>query len=146
MRRSVLLIPTPGIVHESFARYVKPNSKRIASEVRAFCGFASDGTTVTITGEMLGLEEPLGLILKRKLLDRQLAKDAARAGVDVVTHTRATGLVRDDNMIRGVRPKRHGYEHEIRAPLVIGADVVESQVGEWGDKYDPTAQGFESKT
>lgn len=128
----VPLIKTPGIFHESFTQYVTPDPKWIASEVRAFRCIAPDGTTVTISGEMLGVEEPLGLILERKLFDRQLAKDAARAGVDVVTHTRATGLIRDDNVIRGVRVKRHGEELEIRSKLVIGADGVESQVGRWG--------------
>ncbi|MGZ4948841.1 MAG: NAD(P)/FAD-dependent oxidoreductase [Halobacteriota archaeon] len=128
----VPLIETPGIFHESFAQYVTPDSKWIASEVRAFRCIAPDGTTVTITGEMLGLEEPLGLILERKLFDRQLAKDAARAGADVVTHTRATGLITDDGVTRGVRLKTHGDEFEVRSKVTIGADGVESQVGRWG--------------
>ncbi len=128
----VPLIKTPGIFHESFAQYVTPNPKWIASEVHAFRCIAPNGTTVTVTGEMLGVEEPLGLILERKLFDRQLAKDAARAGADVVTRNRVPGLIREDNVIRGVRLKRHGDEHEVRSQLVIGADGVESQVGRWG--------------
>ncbi len=63
------LIKTPGIFHESFARYVIPDSKWIASEVRAFRCIVPDGTTITISAEMLGVEEPLGLILERKLFD-----------------------------------------------------------------------------
>ncbi|MGZ4907868.1 MAG: geranylgeranyl reductase family protein [Halobacteriota archaeon] len=128
----VPLIETPGIFHESFAQYVTPDPKWIASEVRAFRGIAPDGTTVTISGEMLGVQEPLGLILERKLFDRQLAKDAARTGADVVTHTRATGLIKDDGVTRGVRLKAHGDEFEVRSKVIIGADGVESQVGRWG--------------
>ncbi|MDD1721359.1 MAG: NAD(P)/FAD-dependent oxidoreductase [Euryarchaeota archaeon] len=128
----VPLVKTPSVFHESFAHYVKPDPKWIASEVRAFRCITPDGTAVTISGEMLGVEEPLGLVLERKLFDRQLAKDAARAGVDVVTHTRATGLIRDDSVVRGVRFKRRGDEFEVHSKLTIGADGVESQVGRWG--------------
>ncbi len=128
----VPLIKTPGIFHESFAQYVTPDPKWIASEVRGFRYITPDGTTVTISGDMLGTDEPLGLILERKLFDRQLAKDAAQAGVDVVTRTRATGLIRDGNAICGVTLKARGDEFEVRSRLTIGADGVESQVGRWG--------------
>ena len=128
----VRLYETPGVFHESFAHYVTPDERWIASEVRAFRSIAPDGTTVTISGEMLGAEEPLGLILERKLFDRQLAKDAARVGVGGITHTRATGLIKDGGVLRGIRCTRHGDEFEVHAKLIIGADGVESQVGRWG--------------
>ncbi len=47
----VPLIPTPGIFHESFARYVKPDSKWIASEARAFrCLLPMARHTQPVTG------------------------------------------------------------------------------------------------
>src|SRR5665647_2983711 len=100
----VPMIETPFVFHTSFEKYVEPNKKWIASEVKGLCGNAPDGTIVEVSGEMLGIDGPLGFVLERKLFDRQLAKDAARAGVQVM----------------------------VRAQVVIGADGIESQVGRWG--------------
>jgi digeranylgeranylglycerophospholipid reductase len=80
---------------------------------------------------MFGKEDPLGIVLERKLFDRQLAKDAARSGAHVAVRTRATGLILEDGAVRGVKLSRLGEEFDVRAKLVIGADGVESQVGRW---------------
>jgi digeranylgeranylglycerophospholipid reductase len=80
---------------------------------------------------VLGIEE-LGYVLERKIFDRQLAMDAARAGVDIMVRTRATGLITEDGAVRGVKINRLGEDFEVRSKVVIGADGVESQVGRWG--------------
>ncbi|MGD0327519.1 MAG: FAD-dependent monooxygenase [Halobacteriota archaeon] len=80
---------------------------------------------------MLGKAEPLGIVLERKLFDRQLAKDAARSGAHVMVRTRATGLILEDSTVRGVKLSRLGEEFDVRTKLVIGADGKESQVGRW---------------
>ncbi|MGZ4944380.1 MAG: NAD(P)/FAD-dependent oxidoreductase, partial [Halobacteriota archaeon] len=109
----VPLVKIPGVFHESFAHYVTPDERWIASEVRAYRFIAPDGTNFTMSAEMFGREEPWGLILERKLFDRQLAKDAARAGADVITHTRATGLIMEGGVLRGIRCTHHGDELEV---------------------------------
>jgi len=126
------LIQTPYVFLASFAKYVELDRKWIASEVRGVRATAPDGTSVEVSGQMLGIEAPLGLILERELFDRQLARDAARAGADVMVRTRATGLVTEDGAIKGVKLNRLGEDLEIRSKVVIGADGVESQVGRWG--------------
>ncbi|MFZ0925478.1 MAG: NAD(P)/FAD-dependent oxidoreductase [Halobacteriota archaeon] len=128
---AVPLVETPFVFHTSFEKYVKPDKKWVASEVKGVRATAPDGTTVEVSGEMLGKEEPLGIILERKLFDRQLAKDAARSGAHVAVRTRATGLILEDGTVRGVKLSRLGEEFDVRAKLVIGADGVESQVGRW---------------
>lgn len=128
----VPMIETPFVFHTSFEKYVEPNKKWIASEVKGLCGNAPDGTTVEVSGEMLGIDGPLGFVLERKLFDRQLAKDAARAGVQVMVRTRATGLILEDGAVRGVKLNHLGEDFEVRAQVVIGADGIESQVGRWG--------------
>ena len=128
---AVPLVETPFVFHTSFEKYVKPDKKWVASEVKGVRATAPDGTTVEVSGEMLGKEEPLGIILERKLFDRQLAKDAARSGAHVMVRTRATGLILEDGTVRGVKLSRLGEEFDVRAKLVIGADGVESQVGRW---------------
>ncbi|MGZ8874976.1 MAG: NAD(P)/FAD-dependent oxidoreductase [Halobacteriota archaeon] len=128
----VPLIETPFVFHTSFEKYVKPDKKWVASEVKGVCANAPDGTTVEVSGEMLGLDGPLGFILERKLFDRQLAKDAARAGAQVMVRTRATGLILEDGAVRGVKLNHLGEDFEVHAQVVIGADGIESQVGKWG--------------
>jgi digeranylgeranylglycerophospholipid reductase len=128
----VPLIETPFLFHTSFEKYVEPDKKWIASEVDGVCYNAPDGTTVDVSGEMLGMDGPLGLILERKLFDRQLAKNAARAGAQIMVRTRATGLILEDSTVKGVRLNHLGEDFEARAQVVIGADGIESQVGRWG--------------
>jgi digeranylgeranylglycerophospholipid reductase len=128
---AVPLVETPLVFHTSFEKYVKPDRKWVASEVKGVRATAPDGTTVEVSGAMLGKEEPLGIILERKLFDRQLAKDAARSGAHVMVRTRATGLILEEGTVRGVKLSRLGEEFDVRAKLVIGADGVESQVGRW---------------
>jgi len=117
----------------------------VASEVKGVRATAPDGTIVEVSGEMLGKEEPLGIVLERKLFDRQLAKDAARSGAHVMVRTRATGLILENGTVRGVKLSRLGEEFDVRAKLVIGADGVESQVGRWaGIKHHAQARDIES--
>jgi digeranylgeranylglycerophospholipid reductase len=106
--------------------------KWIASEINADRVNAPDGTTLDVSAEMLHIEEPLGYILERKIFDRQLAKNAARAGADVTVRTRATGLITEHSVVKGVMMNCLGEELAVRSRVVIGADGVESQVGRWG--------------
>jgi digeranylgeranylglycerophospholipid reductase len=69
-------VEAPLVFHTSFEKYVKPNRKWVASEVKGVRATAPDGATVEVSGVMLRKEEPLGIILERNLFDRQLAKDA----------------------------------------------------------------------
>ncbi|MGZ4882615.1 MAG: NAD(P)/FAD-dependent oxidoreductase, partial [Halobacteriota archaeon] len=128
---AVPLVETPFVFNTSFEKYVKPDRKWVASEVKGVRATAPDGTIVEVSREMFGKEEPLGIVLERKLFDRQLAKDAARSGAHVMVRTRASGLILEDGTVRGVKLSRLGEEFDVRAKLVIGADGVESQVGRW---------------
>jgi digeranylgeranylglycerophospholipid reductase len=121
---AVPLVETPFVFHTSFEKYVKPDKKWVASEVKGVRATAPDGTIVEVSGEMFGKEDPLGIVL-------ELAKNAARSGAHVAVRTRATGLILEDGAVRGVKLSRLGEEFDVRAKLVIGADGVESQVGRW---------------
>lgn len=111
--------------------FVQPNKKWISSDIRGYRIFAPDGTTLTLSTEAMGIDDDLVYVLERKIFDRELAKDAARAGADVLVRTRATGLMFEDGRVRGVKIKRLGEDFEVRSQVVIGADGVESQVGRW---------------
>jgi digeranylgeranylglycerophospholipid reductase len=71
-----------------------------------------------------------GYILERKCFDRGLAIQAARSGARVLVKTRATGMVQKDGLWR-VAASSGGESFQIEAPLIIGADGVESKVARW---------------
>ncbi|HXY87131.1 MAG TPA: NAD(P)/FAD-dependent oxidoreductase [Candidatus Acidoferrales bacterium] len=115
---------------ERLSEFVQPDKKWIASEIHRYRANAPDGTTVEISGAVIGIETIY--VLERKLFDREMAKRAAGAGADIMVRTRATGLVLEDGVVKGVKINRLGENFEVRAKVVIGADGVESQVGRWG--------------
>ena len=65
---------------------------------------------------------------RRLKLDPALQRAVVDAGVDVRPRTIVVGLVRDGERVVGVRVRDARGEHEIRAPLVVGADGRHSLV------------------
>ncbi len=108
---------------------LKPNSKWIANEVKGAHVIAPNGTTLELTEAMAGNE--VGYVIKRDVFDKELAKDAVRAGADIMVRTSAIGLIEKDGFVKGVKAKRMGDKFEINAKIVVGADGFESQVGRW---------------
>ena len=62
------------------------------------------------------------LCVRRPGLDAALVDTARAAGAEVREGVRATELVREGARVVGVRVKDGDGEHELRAPLVVGAD------------------------
>jgi len=118
-----------GVGKRELCRMVKPEPEWIAAEVKGAKIYAPDGTCIVMSEDKGGAE--VGYVLERKVFDRGLAAEAARAGAQVMVKTRATGLLRKDGKICGVSAISLGESLEIEAPLVIGADGVESKVGRW---------------
>jgi len=73
----------------------------------------------------------VGYVVERDEFDKQLAIDAANAGVDVLLKTAAVSLLKEGNRVVGVKAKAFGEPFEIRAAVTVGADGFESQVGRW---------------
>jgi len=65
---------------------------------------------------------------RRLKLDPLLQRAVVDAGIDVRPRTSVIGLVRDDDRVAGVRVRDAAGEHELRAPLVVGADGRNSTV------------------
>jgi menaquinone-9 beta-reductase len=76
---------------------------------------------------------------RRVALDAVLVEAAAAAGAEVRTRTAVTDLLEDHGRVTGVRTKAG----ELRAPLVVGADGVNSSVARLvgARKYDQTPAG-----
>jgi digeranylgeranylglycerophospholipid reductase len=118
-----------GVGKRAFEEMVRPEPDWIAAEVKGARLYAPDGTRIVMSESHAGSE--VGYVLERKIFDRGLAMDAARAGARVMIKTRATGLLKEGGRPSGVRAIRFGETFQIEAPLVIGADGVESKVGRW---------------
>lgn len=99
----------------------------ISTEIQGARMYSPNGDSIFTTGVK---GEGGGYILDRKIFDRALAIRAARSGAQVLVKTRATGLTRKDDRVL-VSAVCQGERLQIEAPLVIGADGVESKVARW---------------
>jgi 2-polyprenyl-6-methoxyphenol hydroxylase-like FAD-dependent oxidoreductase len=68
----------------------------------------------------------MSISARRITLDQVLVEEAARAGVEVRTETRVSGLIWEDGRVCGVQTS----SGDVRAQLVVGADGVRSTVAE----------------
>lgn len=66
-----------------------------------------------------------GVVVERKLYDKYLAAEAARAGAEVSPMTRFLSMLKDG---RGIRAKRLDSEFEISSRVIIGADGTCSKI------------------
>ena len=119
-----------AVAKEKLSTFLPLQKRWIANEIHRSRVFAPDGTVIDLPEEII--RDNIGVILERKLFDRELARRAALAGAQLMVRTRATGLIADKGAVRGVKLNRLGEDLEIRSKVVIGADGVESQVGRWG--------------
>ena len=108
---------------------VAPSREFIAHEVDGARVIAPDGSTLVVDERRAGNE--VGYVLERDLFDRHLAKLAARAGADIRLKCTAMGLLLEDGQVTGAGCEHMGEVLQVRAPVVIGADGFESQVGRW---------------
>lgn len=82
-----------------------------------------------------------GLCVRRPGLDNALVETAREAGADVRERCTVTAVERRDGRVRGVRYRdRDGEEHEIEAPLVVGADGRRSIVARAVEADEPTLE------
>jgi digeranylgeranylglycerophospholipid reductase len=118
-----------GVSKEGLAKFLQPQNKWIANRVTSARIFSPDGTILEVSEELAGPE--VGYVLERKIFDRDLAKRAAQTGADVAVRTRATGVIRENGFICGVKVRHLGESLEMRATVVIAADGIESQLARW---------------
>jgi len=108
---------------------IKLDAKSVAWQVKGAKIVAPNGKSFYLSEKMAGNE--VGLVLDRVFFDKLLAKDAVRAGSDLMLKTSAVGLVKKEGKIAGVKVKSFGDTKEIKCGCVVGADGFESQVGRW---------------
>ena len=72
-----------------------------------------------------------GYILERKMFDRWLADEAARAGARIHSKTAVTGIIKEGTQITGVRAEFENEKFDVKAKCVVAADGVETRVARW---------------
>jgi digeranylgeranylglycerophospholipid reductase len=107
---------------------IKVQPDWISAEVNGVRMHSPNNDNVSMTVDRKG--EGGGYILERKNFDRGLALQAAKSGAKVLVKTRAMGLTRKEGLWR-VSVNCQGDTLQIVAPLMIGADGIESKVARW---------------
>ncbi len=105
---------------------IKADPKFIANKTQGNYLYSPDGTKVDMR-----TEKPNAYVLERRMFDKYLGIYAAKAGAVIRTRTSATGLVKENGCVKGVRLKHFNEEYEVRCNVVVGADGIEGWVGRW---------------
>ncbi len=69
-----------------------------------------------------------GCVVERKVFDKFLAYDAAKAGARIFVKTEVTDLLKDDGKPAGVIVDYGGEKHEVRARIIISAEGIEGKI------------------
>lgn len=105
-------------------KFIKIDKRCICTELTGANIHSPDGTQVTLYSPNVD-----GYILERRLFDKYLAIEAARAGADIRVNTYVTGLIKAREKIKGIQARNNGTDYRIISDVVVGADGVESKIG-----------------
>jgi digeranylgeranylglycerophospholipid reductase len=134
------------VVDSNIWDFIKFNSKFVNREIKGIRIIAPDGTEIETSSK----EFPL-YSLDRQIFDGELVKLAIKVGAEYINKTRATGLIREEEEIKGIKAKVNEKEDvEIRSNIVIGADSIESKIARWSgirnnwkiEDLDPCAEAI----
>ena len=106
---------------------INPSKKYVRAELKGSDVHAPNGKHVRIEGNKIhGFME--GYVVERKIFDKELAIESARAGTDIMVKTRVKDLIIKDGHVGGVVAEHLGKTFEIKADIVIAADGIESNI------------------
>ena len=100
---------------------MKPSDCHVTSRIEGADVYVPDGRRVRVADE-----KTKGYILERKMFDKHLAIESAKAGTDIMVKTRFKDLIMREGKVCGVVAEYLGETVEVEADLVIAADGVES--------------------
>ena len=127
-------IGTPVLCGEGVSRKIDDwdmleGDRWIAGRMDGARIYSPDQTCVTLSADQAGNET--GYVVYRDIFDRELARRAVKAGVTIMMNAQATGLLKEKGKIKGITVKHFDEELEVDADIVVGADGVESKIGQW---------------
>ena len=113
-----------GVTYGTFETLeMEPSERYVRSRIKGAHIYAPDRRRITYEG---GIAE--GLVIDRKIFDKDLAIESAKAGTDIMIKTNVKDLIIENHKVCGVIAKHLGKTIEIRSDVVIGADGVESNM------------------
>ncbi|MGB2728627.1 MAG: NAD(P)/FAD-dependent oxidoreductase [Halobacteriota archaeon] len=115
-------------VSKEIEKFVALDRRWICAEVKGANIYGPDGTKVVLSAETM---DETGYVLERRIFDKFLASEAARAGAEIRVRTEAYDIIEEDGYAKGVYVRCMGEDTRVFAPVVVGADGVESRVGRW---------------
>lgn len=115
-------------VSKEIEKFVALDRRWICAEVKGANIYGPDGTKVVLSAETM---DETGYVLERRIFDKFLASEAARAGAKIRVRTEAYDLIEEEGYAKGVYVRCMGEDTRVFAPVVVGADGVESRVGRW---------------
>lgn len=98
-------------------------SSCIAQKIDGAIIYAPNGKKIDVE-----FEGTKGFVLERKMFDKWLAGEAARAGAKVMAKSEVTDLIKAGDFVKGVKATVIGEDKEIAGKVVVAADGVESLV------------------
>lgn len=117
------------VYKQALSKLITIDQSWIAAEAKNTRIYSPDGTGLALSSGQPSHHS--NYVLDRKVFDRYLAIKAARAGARVMVKTRALGILKEDGRPCGILASHLGEQIKIEAPLIIGADGIESKVGRW---------------
>ena len=108
------------------------SAKLLGQKIPSCCIMQTiDGALVYSPGGKRGVVdygEVKGFVLERKMYDKWLAEEAARAGAHVQAKTEVTSLLKNGNFVSGVKASFEDENYEISSKVVVASDGVESRI------------------
>ncbi len=119
-----------GLSRKWFAELgIEEDPSWLVHEVKGLKLYSPNGSVLEIDESYAGKEA--GIVIDRDIFDRALARDAVRAGADILVKATVTGLIIEDGAVRGVHVEHLGERFDVEAKVVVGADGFESKVARW---------------
>ncbi len=95
----------------------------IAHDIEGAVAYAPNGKKITV--KFAGTK---GHVLERKMFDKWLAGEAARAGAKIIAKSNVYDLIKNNGYISGVKADIMGDKVEIKSRVVVAADGAESTI------------------
>lgn len=102
---------------------MKPSKRSICTTI---CG--ADIYAPDLTSIRMNMGKTKGFVLDRKVFDKDLSIQSAKAGTDIMLKTTVKDLIIKEGKVKGVIAKHLGKTIEIESDIVIAADGVESSI------------------
>ena len=110
-----------GGVTRRIEKLVELNREVVATEITSYSWCTSAGEEVSF-----GSKDKLGYILRRDVLDKELAMLAVKAGAELTINADVTGISG-----KLVDITHMGEKTQVKAQVIIGADGVGSKIARW---------------